>query len=101
MELPSYKMDVLYESFQGFVSLLLKGDEGWLLHLSYIHLYFVLKSHFFIPLIFVIKTQMNGTPDGKVLTPQKPVNLLPEVPNHTSRKLSDREQHDCDVIGTY
>ncbi|XP_072942240.1 dynamin-1-like protein isoform X3 [Epargyreus clarus] len=33
------------------------------------------------------------------VTPQKPVNLLPEVPSHTSRKLSDREQHDCDVIG--
>ncbi|XP_063823285.1 dynamin-1-like protein isoform X3 [Ostrinia nubilalis] len=32
-------------------------------------------------------------------TPQKPVNLLPEVPSQTSRKLSDREQHDCDVIG--
>ncbi|XP_059061849.1 dynamin-1-like protein isoform X1 [Achroia grisella] len=42
--------------------------------------------------------QMNGTPESKVLTPQKPVNLLPEVPSHTSRKLSDREQHDCDVI---
>ncbi|KAL0884012.1 hypothetical protein ABMA27_016055 [Loxostege sticticalis] len=36
----------------------------------------------------------NDTPN----TPQKPVNLLPEVPSHTSRKLSDREQHDCDVI---
>ncbi|XP_037297446.1 dynamin-1-like protein isoform X6 [Manduca sexta] len=33
------------------------------------------------------------------VTPQKPVNLLPEVPSQTSRKLSDREQHDCDVIG--
>uniref|UniRef100_A0A2A4J6W8 dynamin GTPase n=1 Tax=Heliothis virescens TaxID=7102 RepID=A0A2A4J6W8_HELVI len=43
--------------------------------------------------------QMNGTPESKVLTPQKPVNLLPEVPSQTSRKLSDREQHDCDVIG--
>ncbi|XP_059488325.1 dynamin-1-like protein [Neocloeon triangulifer] len=33
------------------------------------------------------------------LTPQKPVNLLPEVPSQTSsRKLSDREQRDCDVI---
>lgn len=42
--------------------------------------------------------QMNGTPENKVLTPQKPVNLLPEVPSQTSRKLSDREQHDCDVI---
>ncbi|XP_063823284.1 dynamin-1-like protein isoform X2 [Ostrinia nubilalis] len=43
--------------------------------------------------------QVNGTPENKVLTPQKPVNLLPEVPSQTSRKLSDREQHDCDVIG--
>ncbi|CAK9831209.1 Dynamin-1-like protein [Anthophora retusa] len=29
---------------------------------------------------------------------QKPVNLLPEVPMQTSRKLSEREQRDCDVI---
>ncbi|XP_050672631.1 dynamin-1-like protein isoform X2 [Leptidea sinapis] len=43
--------------------------------------------------------QMNGSPENRVMTPQKPVNLLPEVPSHTSRKLSDREQHDCDVIG--
>ncbi|XP_026747281.1 dynamin-1-like protein isoform X4 [Trichoplusia ni] len=57
------------------------------------------------PLVFDFATnsnyitlQMNGTPENKVLTPQKPVNLLPEVPSHTSRKLSDREQHDCDVI---
>ncbi|XP_038213106.1 dynamin-1-like protein isoform X4 [Zerene cesonia] len=42
--------------------------------------------------------QMNGSPENKALTPQKPVNLLPEVPSQTSRKLSDREQHDCDVI---
>ncbi|XP_012277422.1 dynamin-1-like protein isoform X2 [Orussus abietinus] len=33
---------------------------------------------------------MNGSP--------KPVNLLPEVPTQTSRRLSDREQRDCDVI---
>ncbi|XP_037871086.1 dynamin-1-like protein isoform X9 [Bombyx mori] len=43
--------------------------------------------------------QINGMPDNKALTPQKPVNLLPEVPIQTSRKLSEREQHDCDVIG--
>ncbi|CAF4942921.1 unnamed protein product [Pieris macdunnoughi] len=42
--------------------------------------------------------QMNGSPENRSMTPQKPVNLLPEVPSHTSRKLSDREQHDCDVI---
>ncbi|CAH2092111.1 unnamed protein product [Euphydryas editha] len=42
--------------------------------------------------------QINGSPENKAMTPQKPVNLLPEVPSQTSRKLSDREQHDCDVI---
>ncbi|XP_046978422.1 dynamin-1-like protein isoform X7 [Vanessa cardui] len=42
--------------------------------------------------------QVNGSPENKAMTPQKPVNLLPEVPSQTSRKLSDREQHDCDVI---
>ncbi|XP_065339611.1 dynamin-1-like protein [Cloeon dipterum] len=31
-------------------------------------------------------------------SPQKPVNLLPEVPTQQSRKLSEREQRDCDVI---
>ncbi|KAG6448741.1 hypothetical protein O3G_MSEX005677 [Manduca sexta] len=45
-----------------------------------------------------VTPQMNGVPENKVLTPQKPVNLLPEVPSQASRKLSDREQHDCDVI---
>ncbi|XP_060800836.1 dynamin-1-like protein isoform X3 [Amyelois transitella] len=43
--------------------------------------------------------KMNGSMENKTLTPQKPVNLLPEVPSQTSRKLSEREQHDCDVIG--
>ncbi|XP_063379653.1 dynamin-1-like protein isoform X3 [Cydia fagiglandana] len=47
-----------------------------------------------------VTPQVNGgSPPEKVLTPQKPVNLLPEVPSQQSRKLSDREQHDCDVIG--
>ncbi|XP_054280464.1 dynamin-1-like protein [Macrosteles quadrilineatus] len=43
--------------------------------------------------------QPNDT-DSKsaVLSPQKPINLLPEVPTQTSRKLSEREQRDCDVI---
>ena len=36
-----------------------------------------------------------------VLSPQKPVNLLPEVPIQTGRKLSEREQRDCDVIGMH
>lgn len=44
----------------------------------------------------VTPTHLN---EGKgVLSPQKPVNLLPEVPIQTSRKLSEREQRDCDVI---
>lgn len=34
-----------------------------------------------------------------ILSPQKPVNLLPEVPNHQARKLTDRETRDVDVIG--
>ncbi|XP_012348136.1 dynamin-1-like protein [Apis florea] len=34
----------------------------------------------------------------KASSQQKPVNLLPEVPVQTSRKLSEREQRDCDVI---
>ncbi|XP_023018189.1 dynamin related protein 1 isoform X2 [Leptinotarsa decemlineata] len=33
-----------------------------------------------------------------VLSPQKPVNLLPEVPINTSRKLSENEEHDCEII---
>ncbi|XP_031788345.1 dynamin-1-like protein isoform X2 [Nasonia vitripennis] len=45
----------------------------------------------------------NQSPDGVVelqkgSPQQKAVNLLPEVPMQTSRKLSDREQRDCDVI---
>ena len=35
------------------------------------------------------------TPGG---TPGKPVNLLPEVPSQPGRKLSEREQRDCEVI---
>lgn len=38
-------------------------------------------------------------PGSGALSPQKPVNLLPEVPIQHSRKLSDREKRDCDVIG--
>ena len=36
------------------------------------------------------------TPPGG--TPGKPVNLLPEVPSQPGRKLSEREQRDCEVI---
>ena len=32
-------------------------------------------------------------------TPQKPVNLLPEVPSNAGRRLTDKEQRDCEVIG--
>lgn len=35
-----------------------------------------------------------------MMSPLKPVNLLPDVPiNPTARKLTDKEQKDCDVIG--
>lgn len=41
----------------------------------------------------------NTTPiHDKPLSPVKAVNLLPEVPTSTSRKLTPREQTDCEVI---
>ena len=40
-------------------------------------------------------------PAAAMVTPQKPVNLLPEVPTNQSRQLSQREQRDCEVIGEY
>ncbi|XP_045127883.1 dynamin-1-like protein isoform X4 [Portunus trituberculatus] len=36
--------------------------------------------------------------EGGILSPQKPVNLLPEVPMQQSRKLTERETKDCEVI---
>jgi len=33
-----------------------------------------------------------------VISPMKPVNLLPEIPAQTGRKLNDREQRDVEVI---
>lgn len=46
-----------------------------------------------------ISPQPNLMLDVQKSSPQqKPVNLLPEVPMQTSRKLSEREQRDCDVI---
>lgn len=37
---------------------------------------------------------------SNVMSPLKPVNLLPDVPiNPSARKLTDKEQKDCDVIG--
>ena len=45
-------------------------------------------------------TPTSGNPaQNAINTPQKPVNLLPEVPSNASRKLTDREQRDCEVIG--
>lgn len=37
--------------------------------------------------------------EGGILSPQKPVNLLPEVPMQQTRKLTERETKDCEVIG--
>ncbi|KRT80330.1 hypothetical protein AMK59_7973 [Oryctes borbonicus] len=33
-----------------------------------------------------------------VLSPVKPVNLLPQVPSSNFRKLSENEEHDCEII---
>jgi len=35
---------------------------------------------------------------SSVISPVKPVNLLPEIPEQSGRKLNDREQRDCQVI---
>lgn len=46
-----------------------------------------------------VGSSSTNTPTHGVLSPLKPVNLLPDVPiNHSSRKLTDKEQNDCDVI---
>lgn len=45
----------------------------------------------------VISTQQTDV--KSILSPQKPVNLLPEVPTQAGRRLTEREQRDCDVIG--
>lgn len=46
-----------------------------------------------------VESSATNTPTHGVLSPSKPVNLLPDVPiNHTARKLTDKEQRDCDVI---
>ncbi|XP_068241852.1 dynamin-1-like protein isoform X5 [Palaemon carinicauda] len=37
-------------------------------------------------------------PESGILSPQKPVNLLPEVPIQQTRKLTERETKDCEVI---
>lgn len=42
------------------------------------------------------------TPTHGILSPLKPVNLLPDVPiNPAARKLTEKEQKDCDVIGKF
>lgn len=42
----------------------------------------------------------NTPTHSNIMSPLKPVNLLPDVPiNPTSRKLTEKEQKDCDVIG--
>ena len=43
-------------------------------------------------------TPTHSLANQSVLSPLKPVNLLPEVPTQHSRRLSDREQRDCDII---
>lgn len=46
------------------------------------------------------ESSASNTPVHGILSPLKPVNLLPDVPlNPTARKLTDKEQKDCDVIG--
>lgn len=45
------------------------------------------------------ESSSSNTPTHSVMSPMKPVNLLPDVPtNHSSRRLTDKEQRDCDVI---
>jgi dynamin 1-like protein len=47
-----------------------------------------------------VESSASNTPTHSVLSPHKPVNLLPEVPIHNNaRKLTDKEQKDCDIIG--
>ncbi|KAH8238667.1 hypothetical protein KR038_010578 [Drosophila bunnanda] len=47
-----------------------------------------------------IENSASNTPvHNNLVSPVKPVNLLPDVPaNHNPRRLTDKEQKDCDVI---
>ncbi|XP_037038047.1 dynamin-1-like protein [Bradysia coprophila] len=47
-----------------------------------------------------VESSTSNTPThSNVMSPMKPVNLLPDVPlNNNARKLTDKEQRDCDVI---
>lgn len=48
------------------------------------------------------ESSQTTTPTHHVLSPLKPVNLLPDVPiNPAARRLTDKEQKDCDVIGRH
>lgn len=47
-----------------------------------------------------VESSASTTPTHGIMSPLKPVNLLPDVPiNHAARKLTEKEQRDCDVIG--
>lgn len=56
-----------------------------------------------------ISNHVSNVPEGirneselrSVLSPLKPVNLLPQVPinSNSYRKLSENEEHDCEIIG--
>ncbi|XP_068141696.1 dynamin-1-like protein [Drosophila tropicalis] len=47
-----------------------------------------------------IENSASNTPiHNNIVSPVKPVNFLPDVPaNHNPRRLTDKEQKDCDVI---
>lgn len=50
-----------------------------------------------------VENSSHNTPlHNSLMSPVKPVNLLPDLPAHqSSRRLTDKEQKDCDVIGTF
>ncbi|KAG5675177.1 hypothetical protein PVAND_005102 [Polypedilum vanderplanki] len=44
-----------------------------------------------------VESSQSNTPTHGIMSPMKPVNLLPDIPiNTSSRKLTDKEQKDCD-----
>jgi dynamin 1-like protein len=44
-------------------------------------------------------SSQSNTPMHIVMSPIKPVNILPDVPiNQGARRLTDKEQRDCDII---
>lgn len=53
------------------------------------------------PLESTESSNSNTPTHSNIMSPLKPVNLLPDVPiNPNARKLTDKEQKDCDVIGS-